>query len=139
MPSYSPDELKAIVIHYGNYRTAAKKLGIKSASTLIDAAMSDVNGTGRKLSPENSDRVYKRTRKFSDKTKREIRQYEKMFDLAETGNIKRVLMNVSNDERKEAARTFQKYRTRLRADTLVHKAIGKLYDKHGWERGRWSR
>lgn len=139
MPKYTPDELKAIVLHYGSYEKARKKLGIGKA-TLVDAANADITRSGYQLKKETSDKISKHVNRLGTKSKQDIAQYEKMFDSVHGHpNIKKVIMNTKQNDRQAMAQTFKKYKNRLKQETLWTKIIGKLYDKYGWKRGQWSK
>jgi len=139
MPTFTPDELKSIVLYYGSFEKARAKLGIGKA-TLVDAANADIKRTGYKLKPETSDKIAKVFRRLGNTAKQTIRQYEKMFDsIHDHPNIKRAFMNAKQPEREWAMKNFRKYKSRLKQETLWTKIMGKFYDKYQWKRGQWSK
>jgi hypothetical protein len=137
---YSPDELKAIVLHYGSYEIAAKKLGIGKAS-LVDAANADIKGRAYKLTDKNYDKVNRHLKRLSDKNRKDIRAYEKLLDtISDHPNVKRAFMNAKQRDREwtKNLHTQPKYK-RLKEKIFWEKIMSKFYDKYQWKRGHWKR
>jgi hypothetical protein len=135
---FSADELKAIVLHYGSYDKARKKLGIGKAS-LIDAANADISGRSYRLSDANATKIQKHLNRLGKPARGKIRQYEKLLDsISDHPNVKRGFMNANQADREWAMQTRNKYK-RLKANILWTKIMSKFYDKYGWKKGRWTK
>jgi len=134
---YSSDEIKAIVLHYGSYEKAAKKLRIGKAS-IVDAANADIKGKAYRLSEKNYDKIYRHIKRLSPANKKDIKSWEKILEATQ-GHIavKRAFMNAKHSERLWAQKQFTKYSRRMKAQILWHKIMEKFYDKYQWKRGRW--
>lgn len=139
MPNYSPDELKAIALHYGSFERAAKAFHIPAGS-LARAAKADITGNGFQLAEKSTEKISEKLKRLSTSSKTEIRQYVRMFRQVEDHpNIKKALLNTSTNDRKMIANNLKKYSSRLRQDILWTKIMAKLYDKYQWQRGKFSR
>lgn len=137
---YSPDEIKALVLHYGSYEKARKKLGIGKAS-LVDAANADIKGKIYRLSDANYEKIYKHWKRLGSKSRAQIKNYERLLDSM-NGHIgvKRAFMNAKQFEREWVNNLYKKQSyQRLRAKVFWSKVMGKFYDKYNWKKGRWSR
>lgn len=131
---YSPDEIKALALHYGSYDKAAKKIGIGKAS-LVDAANADIKGKAYRLSDKNYDKISRHIRRLGDKNKKDLKQWNKLLDsISDHPNVKRAFMNAKQSERVSALRTRNRYR-KLKAKVYWTKVMSKFYDKYNWKKG----
>lgn len=137
---YSADELKAIVLHYGSYNVAAKKLGIGKAS-LVDAANADIKGRSYRLSDKNYDKINKHLKRLKQPAKNNIRDYEKLLDsISDHPNVKRGYMNAKQSDREATKNLRRKAQYRkLKSSIFWTKIMSKFYDKYSWKKGQWSR
>lgn len=137
MPRYSPDEIKSLVLHYGSYEKAAKKLKIGKAS-LVDAANADIKGKAYTLSDANYKKIFQHINRLKPSTKRELKEWEKV--LAKTADhlpAKKAFMNAKQSDREWARKQIKKYGKQLKDKILFSKIMSKFYDKYGWQRGRF--
>lgn len=137
---YSPDEIKSIVLHYGSYEKAAKKLRIGKAS-IIDAANADIKGKAYRLSDANYDKIYRHLKRLSPSNRKEIKQWEKLLEkISDHPNVKRAFMNAKQSDRAWAKNlSTRKAYARMKESIFWTKVMSKFYDKYGWKKGQWRR
>jgi hypothetical protein len=102
---FTPNELKAFWYHYGDARTAAKKLGI-GTGTLIENATSDFRGTGRKLSEKSKASISKAYYRQSDKTRRSIQKLAKNLGKYPDAQLQKRILKTPPKERKKLFKNF---------------------------------
>lgn len=140
MPRYSPDEIKAIVLHYGSYEKAAKKLRIGKAS-LVDAANADIKGKAYRLTEKNYDKINQHLRRLSKANKKDLKDWEKLLKTT-NGHIgvKRAFMNAKHSDRLKTKQLRGKrgYQ-RLKEKIFWTKIMSKFYDKYKWKQGQFRR
>lgn len=137
---YSPDEIKSIVLHYGSYEKAAKKLRIGKAS-LVDAANADIKGKAYRLSEKNYDKINRHLKRLSPSNKKEIQKWEKLLGTM-NGHIgvKKAFMNAKQTDRlKTKELRGKRGYQRLKEKIFWTKVMAKFYDKYGWKRGTFKR
>lgn len=136
---YSPDEIKALALHYGSYEKASKILKIGKAS-LVDAANADIKGKAYRLSDKNYDKISRHIRRLSDANKKELKQWEKVLEkTADHLPAKKAFMNAKHSDRIWARQQTKKYGRKLKQKILFSKIMSKFYDKYGWKKGQFSR
>ncbi len=137
---YSPDEIKAIVLHYGSYEKASKKLHIGKAS-LVDAGNADIKGKVYRLSDKNYEKISKHLKRLGSEAKKDIKGYEKILEsTGDHPNQKRAFMNAKHKDREWVMRLRgqKKYRA-LKEKNFWGMVMSKFYDKYGWQRGQFKR
>lgn len=135
---YSPDEIKSLVLHYGSYEKAAKKLRIGKAS-LVDAANADIKGKAYRLSDKNYDKINRHIKRLSDANKKDLKEWEKVLSLnADHIKAKKAFMNAKQSEREWAKKQIKKYKSKLKSSVLMSKIMSKFYDKYGWKKGKFT-
>lgn len=103
---YSPDDIKALALHYGSYNKAAKALKIGKAS-LVDAANADIKGKRYKLSDKNIDKIYRAIKRLPDKEKKDLRQWNKFLgSISGSPNLKKAFMNIKQENRIKAKKGY---------------------------------
>lgn len=134
---YSPDELKAIILHYGSYAKAADKLRI-TRPTLTNAANADITGKAVRLTDDTTDKIYQHIKRLSPSTRQDIRQWEKLMAFAGNHpNVKRAFMAAQPKEQKWALTQRQKY-SMLKQRIFWTKIMSKFYDRYQWRRGQFT-
>jgi hypothetical protein len=137
---YSPDEIKALALHYGSYEKASKKLGIGKAS-LVDAGNADIKGKAYRLSEKNYSKIHRHISRLGDKSKQDLKKWEKVLDsISDHPNVKRAFMNTKQSDREWVKELQNKAQYRkLKANIFWTKVMSKFYDKYGWKKGAWKR
>lgn len=136
---YSPDEIKALALHYGSYRAAAKKTGVPVAS-LTDAANADIKGQAYRLSDKNYDKINRHLKRLGQPAKNSLKQYNRLLEsISDHPNVKRAFMNAKQSEREAVKNLRNKAQYRkLKAQIFWTKIMAKFYDKYHWTKGRYS-
>jgi hypothetical protein len=136
----TPEQLRALILHYGDKKTAAKRLGISERSLSI-AATSDLKGRVKQMSPENQNKVEKAYNRLRPPTKKKITERAKIFKgLKEHPNVARALLNAKPDKREKFFKNYKKYRPVADSEKQLYQwLMTSLYHQHPkWRMGQFQ-